>query len=170
MKYGLWAVLIVIAASFSLGAADEPEADGTGKIFEVTVDYTKSIEEMIRLGQFFWVDSRIKNLLVKGTAAKKVKRNLTLLNLNSDNLVRTDEVIVEMEKRGLRPALIEDILAFHIQFPDYDEPIVALGTFFISGNSRLFPLLYRFQGQEKASLFLDGSRLWKDVYFLAVLP
>lgn len=140
MKYGLWIVLIVFADSFSSRAADEPEADGSGKIFEVTVDYTKSIEEMIRLGRFFSVDSRIKNLFVKGTA--KVKRNLILLNLDDENLVRTDEVIVEMEKRGLRPVLLEDLLAFYLQFPDYDKPIVAFGTFFINGNSQLFPLLY----------------------------
>lgn len=53
-----------------------------------------------------------------------------LVHLNKD--MSTDAILAQLDKRGLRPALYEELLAFAAKYPELQKqfPIVALGSVF----------------------------------------
>ena len=86
-----------------------------------------------------------------------------------DRDASTDEVLAEMDRRGLRPALYEELLGFAEKYPDEQRkyPIVALGSEADVGGRRR--VAYLWDGGDGRSLNLGwiGSG-WNDDYrFLA---
>ncbi len=79
------------------------------------------------------------NLEFKGTrfhpierckAVSKENREVAFEYVHMDRDASTDEVLAEMDRRGLRPALYEELLGFAEKYPDEQRkfPIVALGS------------------------------------------
>ncbi len=69
--------------------------------------------------------------------AREIK--FELVHLDKD--VSTDTALAELEKRKLRPALYEEILAFVAKYPELQKqfPIVALGSLCLSDDNLCFP-------------------------------
>jgi len=100
----------------------------TPSTYQVTVDYSETLEEMIAAGRY---DTRNNNISaehfpVQGTG--KVDVELHLVHLGRD--ASTDAVLAELDRRGLRPARIEELLALGAKHPNLQKefPIVALGS------------------------------------------
>jgi hypothetical protein len=102
--------------------------DETLGIFKVTVDYGLTLEQMVAVGYYDMGHSDItsEHFPISGTG--KVVREVVLVRLN--RRVTTDEVFIEIDRRGLRPAKAEDGLALGAAYPELQRGsiIVALGS------------------------------------------
>lgn len=141
-----------MSGGFTLAAAD---------VFHIVVNHAESLAQMITVGNYDWVNSNIseKNFPVKGKG--QVELNVELVHygksMNSGNIVQ------DMASRGLRPAILPELLAFGAAYPDKQRefPIVAFGSVWRSwGGGRYVAYLDRV-GSER-SLFLD---LWLGDWF-----
>jgi hypothetical protein len=112
--------LIVKIADLIVGARAE--------VFKVVVDYSQTLADMIAAGKYDWVNSDItqEHFPVKGEG--KVESELVLVHLN--RTASTEEVLKELDNRGLQPATIAELLAFGAKYPDKQKefPIIALGS------------------------------------------
>ncbi len=87
-----------------------------------------------------------------------------------------DEVLDELEKRGLRPAVYEELLAFAAKFPEEQReyPITALGSIGRVSSDSAFgsglcsPFLTTRKGLRRLALGMTDVLLPGDVRFLAV--
>lgn len=96
--------------------------------YNVTVDYTRMLADMIKVGKYDQKDSRIvpMNFRVTGSGTADVK--LRLVNFGLDTAL--EEIEEYLEAAGLQPAKIEHLLAFGAKYPDKQRefPIIALGS------------------------------------------
>lgn len=96
--------------------------------YQVTVDYGQSLDQMIAAGRYNSRNSDInsKNFPITGTGQVEVELHLVHLN----KVASTEEVLAELDRRGLRPAKIEESLSFGAKYPNLQKefPIVALGS------------------------------------------
>lgn len=118
-----------------------------GPVYPVSVDYTCTLVEMIKAGKYDWVNDNIteKNFPIHRPSVSEaatgdggpyrvpgVQNNgnieLGLVHLNK--VASEEEVLRHLEQLGLRPAKIEELLAFGEKYPDIQRefPIVALGS------------------------------------------
>jgi len=98
------------------------------KVFPVIVDYSKSLAEMIRAGNYDWVNSNItvKHFPIQGQG--QVELDIELVHY--DRAMSSEDVIHDLDQRGLRPATLLELLAFGAKYPEKQRefPIVALGS------------------------------------------
>ena len=83
----------------------------------------------------------------------------------------TDEVLAEMDRHGLRPALYEELLAFGAKYPDEQRqfPIIALGSVWRGFGGRLRVAYLSRGGSERSlSLYWFGGDWNGFCRFLAV--
>jgi len=142
--------------------------NGKGE-YPVTVDYGKTIEEMIAAGRYDWKNGDInsKNFSVMGKGTVETKLELVHLN----KAASTKEVETYLEANGLRAATLEELLEFGATYPNIQRefPIVAIGSFWVvPDGDRSVPYLDRF-GSRRALSLCWGDDDWDDVCrFLAV--
>lgn len=136
--------------------------------FSLTIDYTKSLDEMVAAGNYDDVDSNInwKNFLVwRGEAQIET----VLIHLGRGT--HSDEVLGELERRDLRPGTLVELLAFGEQYPDQqcNYAIIALGGVSWTGkpSSRVGSLRGR-PGCRVLRSYWYGDGWGEDCRFLAV--
>lgn len=95
----------------------------------VTVDYTKSIKELVESGNYDVVEEGISdaNFNVRGFVGVS-KPNFELVRFNKG--MRADDVLANLDVNGLRAATIQELLAFGALLPDMQRgfSIYALGS------------------------------------------
>jgi len=131
--------------------------------YPVTVNYSQTLEEMIAAGRYDWKHSDItaKHFPIEGSGTKNVDILLVHYNKNTS----TDAVRADLDKRGLRPAKIEELLAFGAKYPEKQRefPIIALGSVWRDfGGSRCGPYLGRFGSGRHLGLHWLGAD-WVDI-------
>jgi hypothetical protein len=118
----------------------------TATVSRVTVDYGRPLPEAILAGGYDWVDPDItvRHFPVLGSGA----RALELEIVHFGRPVPAAELLAELEDRGLRPALLEELLAFGALHPESERehPILALGSTWRRGPGL------------EAAVYLDGRR------------
>ncbi len=96
--------------------------------FEIEVDGTKTLEQLIADGRYDWKSSDIKkkNFPIKN----ETKRTATIELFHFGKNISSEDAIKEMEKEGFQPATIEELLALGAKHPDLQRefPIIALGS------------------------------------------
>lgn len=99
----------------------------TSSPFEVEVDYPRKLTGMVEAGKYDSVDDFIKekNFLIKGEGKRKVK----IILFHFGYWISAEQVIIQMKKKGCRPASIEELLALGETQPDLqrEAEIIALG-------------------------------------------
>ena len=97
------------------------------KTYPITVDYSKTLVEMIEAGNYDWINSGITD---EHFPIKRRKKSINIELINYNTGMRSNEVLEDLGKRGLRPATLPELLAFGTAYPDRqrDVPIVALGS------------------------------------------
>lgn len=135
----------------------------SAEVFTVVVDYSMSLADMIAVGRYDWTNSDItaENFPVSGEGQKEVE--VELVHLNRD--ASTEEVLEELERRGLRPAKIEELLALGAKYPELQKefPIIAFGSVWRDPDGgRYVPFLH--WGDDERDLHLDCfDNHWLDV-------
>lgn len=156
-----------------------------GTSYIVSVDYGKSIEKMVVAGKYTWhydnADAdyiNSENFPVSGIGVVMVA--LELVNLNSEEVSSTEDVLAHMEANGLRPATIEELLAFGATHPIVQREfhVICLGSSWVGNpighgrhsDDRRFALyLYGDDSCRVLSLIRFKYTVWeKKSRFLAV--
>lgn len=135
--------------------------------FKVVVNRELTLAEMISAGHYDWVSDSImsERFLSKGSG---LATSFGFVHFNYD--ISSEDAVKEMDKRGLRPADLAELLAFGAVFPKEQlrYPIVELVSVAEVGGARYVACLRRFGSRRRLSL----SR-WDDGWdascrFLAV--
>lgn len=123
----------------------------------ITVNRGLSLKEMITAGEYDWVNPEItpERFPITGTGENKLKAEI--IHFNCD--MSSEDVVAKLDKVGLRPGSIEELLAFGATFPDMQRkfPIVALGSSARVDGRRRVAFLYG--GDSGRGLNLD---YWGD--------
>jgi hypothetical protein len=110
----------------------------TLQTFQVTVDYSRSLKEMIKVGNYEKTNPDITSdhFPVKGEGKREV--SITLFQFHK--WVEHKKVITEMEQQDYRPAKIEELLALGAEHPklQLEYPIVAPGFIWQSPGTPAF--------------------------------
>lgn len=137
--------------------------------FKVEVDYGLTLAQMISAGRYDWTNDDInaQNFPIQGEG--KAECELVLVHLGK--VATTDEVLAELDRRGLRPAKIEELLALGATRPELQKefPIMALGSrFVLQDGDRGFAYL-DWDGSERGLDLHWVGNDWRGIYrFLAV--
>ncbi len=138
-------MLLVLAFAGLLGCQSHPVIEE--KVFPVVVDYELSLEEMIKASGFVTVNEVTTGYLPLEGSGKREVHIFLLYFPNVRPLV--EDVEREMRKQSLRPARIEELLAFGKSYPEEIKkgPVIALGS------PRLPPASYYSLGVPLGSLY-----------------
>lgn len=116
-------------------------AKTTKQGLRVLIDYDKSLADMIAAGHYDWKNGDItaKNFKVEG--AGEVETWVELIHFGRD--MKSEAVEAELDKQGLRPAKIEELLALGAQHPDEQRkyPVPGLGSSCLLYDDRCVPYL-----------------------------
>lgn len=97
-------------------------------VFRVLVNYDLSVKEAIEAGKYDWKNGDIndKNFPFKRFGSAEI--DIRLVHFNKD--MSSEDVLKELDKMGLRPAELPELLALGAECPDEQRkyPIVALGS------------------------------------------
>ena len=134
-------------------------------IYDIVVDYNRSLNAMIKAGKYDWVrdDINTKHFPLKG----KGKHELKAVLLHFNRYIEFDDAIAEMDRQGYRPGNIEELLALGEQYPDLQKrfPIVALGSVWwvFDHTVRLMPFLKWSDLDRDINLCSPWSDLDRDI-------
>jgi len=117
----------------------------TKTVYRISIDYQKSLDEMVGNGKYQWVSNKIsaQNFPIQGKG--KVHVDLILVHFNRD-FKKSDDIILELDRMDLQPARIEHAAAFGEQYPNIqcDFPILFFGSVWTDPEGyRLVPYLGR---------------------------
>jgi hypothetical protein len=137
--------------------------------YNAVIDYDLSLAEMIAVGKYEWTNSEItaERFPVKGKG--QVNINFTVKHFARS--ISTETALKELDEQGLRPATIEELLAFGVKYPNEQRkyPIVALGSVGLNSHGhRVVAFLSEDDSKRRLFLYYGGSG-WVGCYrFLAV--
>ncbi|MFH0840557.1 MAG: hypothetical protein V1865_01020 [bacterium] len=144
------------------------------KEWPVRINYDQSLEEMIAAGNYKtrekdgidydWTmdDINSKNFSINGKGLVDVN----LITVNFNRLMYLTEVFLEFEKLNLRPANIEELLAFGEQYPE-EQRKYSIVTLSSALKNRL-PYLSEYAGKRKLATASLSYGLNENWHFLAV--
>jgi len=127
--------------------------------YKVAVDYGQSLAEMIKAGNYDWVNNDItqEHFPVSGQG-KQQDIEVALFHFNK--VMKSDQVIARMRKEGYRPATIAELLALGVSQPELQKqfPIIALGSVWrFPDGGRLVPCLGWLSGERSLGLGCLGG-------------
>lgn len=133
--------------------------------YMVTVDYARSLEAMIKAGNYGYVNEDItpKNFPITGKG--KVDLEVVLVSFNIK-----ESALKELDELGLRAATLPELLAFGEMHSEVQRafPIIALGSIANVGGNRHVPSLDGWGGERELRLSWFGSRWFGHCRFAAV--
>ena len=167
-------LLLVLAFALIAAACSGSNQDQT--TYEVTVDYDKRIEDSVKEGDYYNRGSlqlfNSDNFL---SSPRSSINTIELQLVNFEDTIHTSQVLKEFNKRCLRPATIEEFLAFGIVYSDFrpEFPIAALGSVVVGLVDIDFrdyvPVLKNDERGRYLELAPFSHRLWPSNYrFLVV--
>jgi hypothetical protein len=96
--------------------------------YPLTVEYKRSIEQLVKAGKYDYANSDITTANFKNEDVFDSKSEAILFH--PDEAIESDEILTRFEKEDLRPATLRELLAFGAKYPNVqcEFPIIALGT------------------------------------------
>src|SRR3989338_10193376 len=142
--------------------ASKPIEQLAKNCYKVFVDYGQTLQQMIANGKYDYANSDITSGNFPMTGNGKQEVVVELVHFGRD--MESDAVIKEFEARGLRAAMLPDLLAFGATHPEKQRefPIVALGSVWQDRyGSRRVPVLSGDGSGRLLYLFWSDYR-WND--------
>lgn len=185
-------IIAMMAEAIVASNGKQAKTSNGGFAYSVIIDHKKSLADMIAAGKYDYINPNIveKNFPIQQRpsvseadiqSSGNPYRTLGVQNDNSTNIVlvhlnkavKTSEVLVYMDKHGLRPARIEELLAFGEKYPAVQRefPVVALGSVWVDSDGDRSVACLRRHGSER-SLYLrwaDPDSTWDEIYRFAAV-
>lgn len=136
----------------------------------VIINYGRSVEDGIKAGKYDWSNEDITSSHFPSEEAGTKEVSINLIHFGRDRET-TDEVISKLDKTGMRPATLKELLAFSEKYPDIQREfsIIALGSIWrIPSGDRRCAYLSRGGSKRYLSLSWLGCRWSGDYRFAAV--
>ncbi len=114
--------------------------------YPVTVNYARTVEDIAKHADFYldnWYRHHFnsRDIPVKRTGIHEV--TVEIVHFNRE--ISTDEALRELDRMGLRPADLHELLAYGEKYrkPDSSKPVAALDSFWVwpGYNLRHYPYL-----------------------------
>lgn len=104
------------------------DADKSRLTFPIRVNYDLSVESLVLNGWYIWKDTRITT--ENFPSIRKGEVDLVIELVHFDKVLAPDEVLMELDVMGYRPAEILELLAFGEKYPEIPKrfPVVAHGS------------------------------------------
>jgi len=139
--------------------------------YTLFVDYDRSLADMIKAGRYDWTndDITVEHFPLNKRESGEVELHVVHFGCH----MTTKEVLAELDKRGLRPAELPELLALGSAHPDLqrDYPLVALGSGWPDPYGDLYVPILR-EDDDKRNLdlgWVDPGIQWVGSYrFVAV--
>ncbi len=97
-------------------------------LYPVYVDYDLSVEDAVKLGRYDWANSDItsKHFPTQRTGTAQIEVRL----VHFDRVISTDDALRELDRMGLRPAELHELLTLGATHPNLQRkfPVIALGS------------------------------------------
>lgn len=139
------------------------------EVFQVIVDYTQFLADMIAAGKYDWVSPDITQEHFPTTDKGTIELRAELIHLGKT--MSTDAVLKKLDQRGCRPATLRELLAFGSKHPEKQRefPIFAFGSVWTrSGGDRYVPYLYGHEAERRLLLYWYSPDWFDDCLSLAV--
>ena len=157
----------------SVVAESRGESDSPASTFTAWVTYVQPVDSELQRRFPAYVNPGHEGFMAIGWCknVSRENRKVEFQFVHMDREASTDLVFSEMERRGLRPALYEELLGFALEYPDEQRrnPIVALGsiTFVRTLRRHVAFLTSTDNGRKLDMVWFDGG--WNgDCRFLVV--
>ena len=166
---GLLADLLDLDDPAAINREEFRKVLGLGPLeLRISVNYGRSLDEMKKAGNYDWMNDDItaERFPIKGEGIKELVPELIHFNRS----ISSDNALADLDKMGLRPATIEELLALGETFPEMQRkfPIIALGSVGEVSGRRSVPCLD--EGGSERGLYLRwfGYDWYAGCRFLAV--
>jgi hypothetical protein len=129
--------------------------------FPVTVNYDLSVEEAIQAGNYQAVHSDINARNFPSTRSGQAAMEVVLVRF--ENRMRSEDVLREFDKEGLRAAELPEFLAFGAKYPDVQRKFSVAGLGSVWGDRKGYrnvPCLY----EASEGRYLD-LHWWDDGWY-----
>lgn len=139
-------------------------------LFRLTVDHALSVEEMVAVGKYDWVNSDITHKHFPHNRKRGAEEVVAEL-IHYNRGMSSDDALADFDSKGLRPATLPELLALGEKHPDIQRefPVAALGSVWQSlGGSRFVACLYRRDAERCLGLIWFGLGWASGCRFLAV--
>jgi len=150
-----------------------PDRKPADNIYPLSVDYGRSVEDGVRAGRYDWVNP---NITSHNFPTKRRGRAEVVLELICfDREISSYEVLFEIDKRGYRPANLQELLAFGEKYPEVQRefPVVALDSVWQDRGGDLYaPCLGNDLGKERdlsLKWIAKDFKNWEDTCRFAVV-
>lgn len=119
-RWFIWCLALMFLGGNVVACADQVEKSQfehkSDSEFPLTVDYSQPLEKMVAAGHYDWVDPDITDnrFPLQGSGTVNSTARLTYFN----EWVTSGEVLRRLGEQGLRPAILPELLAFGVKYPD----------------------------------------------------
>ncbi len=137
--------------------------------FKIKVDYDRLLESLVEAGKYDWSHIDISSELF--SKKQKGVSDIVVELINFESKKETKMVLEELNKNGLRPADITEILTFGATYPEEQTkyPIVACGSEWIGTcGGHFVPCLRSGSKGRYLDLYWLGG-IWDTYYRFAVV-
>ncbi|MEK7651724.1 MAG: hypothetical protein AAB351_00730 [Patescibacteria group bacterium] len=137
--------------------------------FLVLINYGRNLADMIKAGNYRYVNENITEKNFPFTRKGEVSTEIVLVHF--DREMESDVVLVELDKLGLRAAILPESLAFGETHPEEQRkfPIICLGSLWTSADGdRRVPYLDGWGGGRELNLDFFEDRWDGRCRFAAV--
>ncbi len=102
-------------------------------VFNLVVDYSRPINDSIAAGNHRYNRSEINDKNFPPVEHEQGKKNVQFTLYRFCKIVDSCYVIADMERDGMRPATLRELLAFSEVNPELQElPLISLGSIYVS--------------------------------------
>ena len=137
--------------------------------YTVTVNHDQTVKQLIKAGKYDWINDDITDINFPSDEEGKAQLEIFLLSFNRH--ISSEDAIEKIDKQGLRPATLKELLGLGSQHPDLQRknPIVALGSTWRFPRGYLYVLvLYRNGSRRRLDLtWFEGG--WSSRWRFAVV-
>jgi len=168
---------IAEAEAFARKIVDFAKESANNQVFDLMIDYDRSLDEMVEAGRYDDVEKGItkSHFPIKGSGQHAVSAVPFHPNFGRKGEITLKGVTTEIRNRNYRPGRIEELLALGENHPDLQNrfPIVATGSIWRNRRDgvRRVPGLWNghFSGAGRCLFLSTITRGWGEQYrFLAV--
>lgn len=138
-------------------------------IYSICVDYTMSVEEMVKLGNYDWANG---DITMENFPTKRIgKADLEVELLHFNRIISSGDALREIDKLGYRAAELHELLTLGAKYPDvqFEFLIIALGSRWWGFDGCFNVVGLRKRGLERLLDICNFGGAWPETFRFAAV-